>query len=457
MASITASGVGSGLDIESIVTSLMKAERLPIDKLTTQKTGVQAQITSYGKLSSALDAFRGVSRELSDLSAFRIFSTSSANEGIATATAGSSATPGSFGVEVVQLADYHKQGSTELASTAQVGTAGDQMTLGVGSNAFTLDIGGKTLTEIRDAVNGADDNAGVKAQIITGDGGNQKLVLTSKDSGTANTVAVSFADSGGAPISDPLGLTQITAPKDAVVKIDGYQLTRSSNSIDDAVEGVTLNLKTKSTPGEATQINVAADPGAAVTAVKSFVDSYNNVLETMNTLRFKEGLFGDPLIRQVEDKLRGVLNSPAGGLSLSYLSQAGVSLKIKDVEVMPGVVTKQSYLSLDSSTLTKAMSKDFDGVRGLFADSSQGFAKRMAGSLDSMLKSNGLVDARRKGLSSTVDRIDKRSSVLENRMTVIEARLRKQFGSLDILVGNMKTTGESLSSQLSNLPFTSKN
>ena len=457
MAGISVSGIGSGLDIEAIVTGIMNAERIPVDNLAAEKKQYEAEITSFGKLTSSLDTLRAASRELGALGAFRMYSATSSDEDVVSVTAGSGASAGDYAIEVVNLAERHKLETAAINKDTKLGDAGDTMSMTVDGTTFTVEVGDKTLAEIRDAINSANDNSGVQASIINGDNDEQKLILTAKQSGTDNAISFSYADSGGTPINDTDiftgGITQMSAAEDAQIKVDGVTVTRASNTIGDAVDGLTITLKAESTPGVAEDIAITTDQSAVATAVQSFVTSYNGVLNTISDLRFKEGMYGDRTLNSAESQLRSILNSPATGLSYDYLSEIGVSVDIKDVEVTEGVVAKQSYLKVDTTKLNEALSNNYDGVKSLFTDSSSGYATRLTTKLNDLLGLNGLMANRKSGLESEIGRIDDRTAILERRLDQQEERLRKQYATLDTLVFRFKSLGESLTQQLANLPF----
>lgn len=194
MASISSTGIGSGLDIESLITKLMAVERRPLDLLKEKITGQETKISAYGKLSSAIDTFRGALSGLNASTDFKVFTASSSDEAVATASPSLSAAAGQYEVNITRVAEAHKMRSDAKADkdTTALGKSGDFLRISVGdydTSYFLVETGGKTLEEVRDAVNSAPDNKGVTASIIKGNGGYQ-LTLTSNSTGSGSFVMV---------------------------------------------------------------------------------------------------------------------------------------------------------------------------------------------------------------------------------------------------------------------------
>lgn len=196
MATITSAGAGSGLDIEGLITKLMQAESQPLIQNQLKQTSLDAEISAYGKLSSAISTFRTSVGALNRASDFKVFSSTSSDEKVVTASTSVSATPGLYSVEVVRLAENHKKiAATGYADsgTTKVGVNNDFITLTVGSSSFKVEFGGKTLDQIAQAINSATDNKGVTATVIKGDGATPyKLALTANNSGSGGFLQVAY-------------------------------------------------------------------------------------------------------------------------------------------------------------------------------------------------------------------------------------------------------------------------
>ncbi|GAB4356796.1 MAG: flagellar filament capping protein FliD [Gammaproteobacteria bacterium] len=442
MATITSAGIGTGLDINSIISQLMEIERQPLVKLQNKRSDLNAQLSDYGQLKSALSELQTALGKLNDASDFDLFTADAGNSGIFTATAGSGAAEGNYSIEVQNLAVAHKMGSASFADadTTTVGNSGDTMTITVDGNAFTVGIGGLTLNGIRDAINDASDNVGVTASIIQVDSTTYHLTLTSDNSGTANTMSLSFADSGGGAIADPLTMATTTSAEDARLLIDGtYSVTRSSNSITDAIGGVTLELLAED-PGTTYSLSINSDHDAIKESVQGFVDAYNALHKLMNELG-AGSLSGDNSLLTIENGIRSVLNTPyTGGGSYSYLAEVGIT------------VDKNGEMSLDSDelTLSDALANDFQGVVALFSDSTQGYAARLDALMDQYLElgGNGLIESREDGINNRIDLLDTRIDTLERRLVLVEQRYTDRFTALDSLVSQLQVTSNYLTQQL---------
>lgn len=437
MASISSPGVGSGLDVQSIVTQLMALERRPLQTLQQSKSTLDAQLSGYGRFRSALSSFQTALNDLKSLDAFEIYSATSSNTDALTVTADSSAAIGALDVQVNRLAQAHKMGSQAIADkdTTPLGGAGDQLTITVDGEDTVLDLGGMTLTQIRDAINEAD--AGVTATLVSENATSHRLVLTSTETGSAKAMNLGFTgtlgtDLGMATINDVGSLAEL----DAEIVVDNtYTITRGSNSINDAIDGLTLNLKQATTT--AAHVTIERDNEAVAEAIQGFVDAYNAVRSTVTSLRGKE-LKNDSTLRSIEASIQGVLNTPPTGLTTSYtyLSQIGVSIQ------------KDGTMKLDSSVLEDAIASDFNGVAQVFANDDQGYVYRLDARLDDLLASDGLIDSREDGIKESQKTLNSRIDNLEYRLQLIEKRYRTQFAALDTLLGQMQGTSQFLLRQL---------
>ncbi|KIO48055.1 flagellar filament capping protein FliD [Nitrosospira sp. NpAV] len=390
---ISAPGVGSNLDVNGIVSQLMAVERQPLALLAKRESDYQAKLSAYGTLKSALASFQTVMEGMADGSKFQALTANPADTSVLTATANASAkaVPGSYSIEVEQLAQQQKIRSEGFANTASMVGSG---TLTIqygnydsGTNSFTLngakpaqtvtiDPSNNTLAGVRDAINTA--NIGVSATIIN-DGSSNRLVLTSKDTGAASSIKITVADDDGANLDaaglsrlafDPVAaagtgknLTEVQAAQDAKLEIDGITISKGSNTITDAIEGVTLNLL-KSNLNTPTTLAVARDGTGVKAAVEAFVKSYNSINQTLADLSSynaaaKRGgiLQGDSAALSIQTHIRATLSAAVGGTGsgIDSLSQIGVAFQ------------KDGSLALDPTKLQKALDNGFDGIAGLFA------------------------------------------------------------------------------------------
>ena len=392
----TTSGIGSVLDVNTIVSNLMKVERAPLNKVATQKTAFQSQISAYGSLKSALSTFQSSVSSLSSLSKFNAQSVTSSNTSVLTATSNGSATVGNYDISVTQLAKSQKLSVGGFANVSDVvgtgtlnisfGTFTPEVATPFTPSAFTpnaaktalnitIDSSNNTLAGVRDAINAADSS--VTATIVN-DGSTNRIVITSKDTGEVNSLKISVTDDDGnnldasglsklaydpqAAAGNGKNLTVLQEAKNAVLKIDGIDIVKSSNAISDAIDGVTLNL-VGVTSSSAISLSVATNQDTIKTSVTSFVDAFNNLDTTLRNLtKFDEtgqangALLGDATARSIINQIRSVMNTAvANGSSLNTLSQIGVTFQ------------RDGKLNLDSTKLTNAVSTNFNDIASLFA------------------------------------------------------------------------------------------
>lgn len=378
---ISSAGIGSGLDVNSIVSSLMAIEQKPLTAVTTQKTAYQTQISAYGTMTSALSSFQTAVHALSTASSFNAQTVTSGSPSVFTATANGSSTIGNYAVTVNQLATSQKLASTGFANVTDVVGTGT-LTIAFGTyaaatNTFTanaakanvsipITAANNTLAGVRDAINAS--NSTVSATIVNNGTANQ-LVITSKDTGEVNSLQIS-----GLPqlAYDPTVATgntmaQMQAAKNALFNIDGIAVTKASNTITDAISGVTLNLLSVSSGGVSANLGVASNQSAVQTSVSAFVDAYNKLDTTMRNLtKFDPTgaasgvLLGDATARTAINQIKSVMTQAISSSgTLNTLSQIGVSFQAT------------GQLALDSTKLTSAMTNHFSDIATLFTTSAK--------------------------------------------------------------------------------------
>jgi flagellar hook-associated protein 2 len=446
MAAIQSPGIGSGLDVNSIVSRLMAIERQPLTRLAQQAAGHQADISAFGSLRSTLSDLQDAVASLKDAATFQGLVAGVSDDAVLTASAESTAAPGRFDVTVGRLAQRHKLASGELDGTDTFGgTAGDELVLTVDTTRFTVDLStAKTLTEIRDAINGTGNETGATATVVNGDDGKQTLALTAAETGYERRIQLSYGgninaltfgfetknkDSDGEPLSSETEL-------DAAVTVDGVSVTRADNTIDDVVDGITLELRSE---GSA-EVTITRDTGSITAAVGNFVSAYNTLRGRLSTLGAGE-LAGDGTLLRMESQLRSALNTALGGTgAFQFVQEVGIT------------TDEDGNLVLDSSALTSALGEDLAGVADLFSNADTGFAVRLDSVLEGYVASDGLIDARIDGLNNRIDGLQGRQEALDRRLEQTEARLRAQFTALDELVGQLQTTSNFLTQQLPGLP-----
>lgn len=447
---LSSPGIGSGLDVKGIVDQLMAVERQPLTRLGTRELEIKAQISAYGSLKSAVSTFKDAIAKLNDISKFKVFKATSSDETILTASASSSAAKGTFTLQVNRIAENHRMSSNSFfpnTDTTTVGAAGDTMTISVGGSAFTVQHGGKTLGQIRDAINTATTNTGVTASIIKDNSG-FRLLLSSNDTGSTKALTVSYSG------IDPFTLQTLntdrdgsgaftTADLDASVRLENtFNITSSSNSLTETIQGVTLTLKKA---GSIT-LTVDRDNAAVEKSVQDFAKTYSDLVKTLAKLRGDVLKSDRSALLEIEAQFRNVLNTAVTGVgSFGNVFEIGVSTQ------------KDGTLSVNTTTLGGALTSDFSGVAALFADSTKGIAVRLSSLADNFLATGGVLDGRTQSLKTQANRVGDQKAALEGRLKIIEQRFRDQFAALDTLVSNLQTTTNFLTQQLSLLTANAAN
>ncbi|MDW8258976.1 MAG: flagellar filament capping protein FliD [Gammaproteobacteria bacterium] len=441
---IRSPGIASGIDINSLVSQLVAAERAPTKlRLDRVERRVETQLSAFGKLKGAMSALVASLAPLRSVAVFQLRKATSGDETLLTANATAQARTATYDIEVVQLASAHKLRTAAIAGGggAVIGTG--TLTITVGSRSFQLTIDGtnNTLAAIRDAINSAPDNAGVGATIVTTQAG-AALVLTATASGAANTVQVtqSGGDGGLAVLT---ALTEIAPARDADVRIDGLTVNSASNTISGAIDGVTIDVRAAQ-PGRIVRLTVANDTAGVVDRVKKFVTDYNALalvvaqLRRYNPSTAEAGpLLGDALLRGIEGTVRGVVATavPAGTSAYESLASVGVTTQA------------DGTLKLDEAKLTAALTAQFDAVGQLFG-AAQGIATRLHAYLDGQLKLDAPLSNRTDALNSQKRSIVRDRDALERRMQALEVRYRAQFSAMDRMLAGMQQTSAFLAQRL---------
>ena len=442
---ITASGIGSGIDIHGLVAQLVDSERArPEQLLDDRASTLNSQISALGQLKSSISTFQKSLATLTDPAAFIIYSGSSSNESVATLSTDDSAQPGTFNINVTQIAKAHKSSSTLMANANafEVGT-GDLTIENANGDSFTLTFAGggdNTLNAMRDAINDASDNFGVTATVINIDdgmgGSGSKLVITANETGTDNSLTFT---------SDPgLGMSTVTPAANAIVEIDGSSnvYNSQSNTITGAIDGISIEAKTLGT----TTISVATDQDAIIESVEEFIEAYNTMRGVFNIqASYNNGspgaLYSDSTVRSLNSQITSIISDtvPSATSAFNSLSSLGIT------------TNENGELSLNSSNLKKALDNDFDAVSVVFT-ATDGITARLDNTVDEYVKFQGLFDNKNESYNTRLGLIDDARARLDYRIGKLEARLTAQFIAMDGLLATLNTTGSFLTQQLANLP-----
>lgn len=466
MASISALGIGSGLDLNGLLDQLNSAERGKLAPITQQKKVVQARISAYGRMQSALASFRDAAAKLADPAHFRQVSSSVSGSAV-TATSSTDAVAGRYDVEVTYLARAQSLATAGFAaSDADLGAGTLTIDVGEGEGAKTLSIAlsadKSSLADIRDAINA--ENAGVTASLVN-DGSAEpwRLVLSTTATGTAaavNTVAFShdggdvaletkFAFDGATydPLNPPAGAASETvAARDASFKVNGVAISSGSNTVENAIQGVKLNL---AEAGTAT-VTVSRNESGVKDGVDNFVKAYNSLhsaLRGLSSFDAESGsagiLLGDSTLRSVQSQLRREITAMGGAGDVRMLSDLGIRVQL------------DGSLKAEGTTLADKIAADPAAVSAFFAgteaDASTGLAARLEARIKPMLDSGGLFDNATKVQKAQVKSLDQRYARMEDGIEATIARYREQFRQLDSMVASMNQTSGYLTQQFDNL------
>jgi flagellar hook-associated protein 2 len=382
MVGISSAGIGSGLDIEGIIGSLMAAERIPLTKVSQERTAINTKISIYGIIKNSFADLKAAADKLSNLSNLNPLKTTSSDDKVVSATASASAAKGSYSIEVSQLA---KAQSVAVASVptadSNVGTGSLTLTLGSydsATNTFTdnaaktpvtinIGAGQQTLDGIKQAINDAD--AGVTASIVN-DGTGSRLVLTSKETGAVNGFKLEVSDADGTN-TDTAGLsmlaydptaaagagknaTSLQVAQNANFTINNLAVSKASNTVTDAVEGLTLNLKAVTTAP--VNLEVSLDDSALKTTLDGFVAAYNKIRGNLKDQQKKDAtLSKETTPSSLERGIRNILREQVAQYGIG-LSDIGLNFD------------KDGVLSLDKTKLDTAVAANPSILEKVFSN-----------------------------------------------------------------------------------------
>lgn len=459
MAGTTVSGIGSNIDTQKIVQSLVDAEKVPKQtQINTASQKATTTLSSIGKIQAALDAFRGALDNMTTNSSFTGLTGSSSDEKVATMTASNTASNGSFRLIVDQLAQASKLSSMNFSGgTSTVVNATDKpttLTISQSGKAYDVNIpAGATLQQVRDSINTQFGTSGLSANIQT-DSNGSRLILTSTTMGTDSDLTLS----GNSGLD--VGSTVVDEPKDALYSIDGVSSVSKTNSIEGALSGVNIKLvsvsavKTGDTSNppvkNATLITVSTNNAALKSGVKGFIDTYNALITAMNAetkvttnldgSTTPATLTGDSTMRSLQASIRNEFNALSGTGALKSLAQFGVSTS-----------STTGLLTMDDKKWDKAVATNAADINSMFSGPT-GMLARMKSATDDYAKANtGILATRSTSLSDTLKDISKQQSALDERMDLLTKSLSDKYNAMDTLVARLRQQSTSVMTTLNAL------
>lgn len=438
MATISSPGIGSGLDVNTIITSLMAIERKPLDQLETAENKIQSQISEVGKIKSALSKFRDLAAKLASSDFWKASTGTSSNTAIGITTS-SSATPAQYSVNVTSLAAAQAIAAPAVASSTATLGSGTLTIQRNGGNPFDVAIEATdTLAAIRDKINAA--GAGVTASILN-DGSGARLMMRSNDTGTANgfTTTVSGTGLDGLTFdagTQTGGATRAQQATDAAATINNLPVTSSTNTLADVLDGVTLTLNATTT--SAATVTVAPDNAALKKTLTEFAGAYTELARLIATdtkydatTKKAGALQGDSAIVGLQTQLRSMIGA-ASGASTAFTRLSDVGFEMQ----------QDGSLTVNSTKLDKAIA-NLPQLKALFSNSSltdpslDGFGKRFRVVASNILGVDGSLTSRTDGLNEKLKRNQKQQDRMEDRLAATQKRLEKQYSMLDTKLGTL--------------------
>lgn len=459
MAAITSAGAGSGIDMESIISSSVTARKAQLQQpITTKKVNTQTTLSGIGQLKSAISSFTSVLDKLAEKGAFNkrtVTITQDKDDPILKVESKSDASNGQYNITVNKLAKTGRQEGIFASSTTPLATADGQLTFKAGDKEFTVDVkAGDTLQNIRKRINSNGNNFGLSANIVNTADGKAKLVLDSGVSGDGKDLSVTASTdelkvfqssaSGG-------NMTQTQAASSAEINVDGSILKSDTNTFDDSVQDLkitVLRTSDKDTDGvtlKSNKVDITTDKSAIQSLVQKFIDSYNTLLDKSsalgkrNTIKAGESqddggaLAGDSVTRTIKGLMMSGITEKST-LSTTFTSIFDVGVKMDN----------SGKLSLDSTKFTNALDNNFDQVVALFGGDT-GVPGKLSTQLKEYTKTGGLLAQREDNLNSDLRSLATKQSDANAELVKYEANLRQKYGNLDALLVKMNKSASSLS------------
>ncbi|MBO9495223.1 flagellar filament capping protein FliD [Thalassotalea sp. G20_0] len=440
------SGIYSGLDITSMVTALVNAERAPTEsRLNRNEQAYQVELSAVGTLKSSLESFQSQIQSLNSIEGFSPRAFTISDETAMGASVTSAAAQGSYTFTVEQMASRHQLASQAIDGNASIGVGTASFTVNGETFSVTLAAGSDTLTGLRDAINSSADNNSIQAVIIN-DSDQQRLMLTSRESGADYAISSDFSGLTGG--SAALGsFTELQSAQDAMITFgsgaSAITVTSPDNTLENLVDGVTIDLKTAST--SPVTLDVTLDKEAVKTSIQSFVDTWNTLKTTFDQLTDYNGvsagaLNGDAQTRLLESQLRRELSQLFGDDGDPFRTLGDLGLK----------TTGTGELSIDNSRLDDALNGNFDELASALAGDS-GLMTRLEERLVGFLGTDGALADREKRINESLNDINDDRADLELRLERTQSYYQQQFLAMENLLASLNGTSQWLTNNLTSI------
>ena len=447
---LSSPGIGSGLDVRSIVSQLVALERRPIEQLQTQKTKLNTQLSSFGLLQSYVSNLQSIAGQIGRADFWSRVSASSSDASAVSVVAPAASGTASYSISVTNLAVAQSlsTGAGVITNAADIGSGTLTITRGGTPVALTI-APGTSLSALRDQINAG--ATGVNAAIVQ-DSGGPRLVFTASETGTANAVSVAVTGATGqlAGLTYPGTMAQDRAAANAALSINGLPITSASNKLTNVVDGLTLTLsKATTTP---VTVSVGPDTVALRKGITDFVSAYNDINKYLatetkydETKKIAGALQGDRAAVSLQGRLRSLLQEPSTA-STVYGRLSGLGLEMQ----------RDGSIKVNDTQLDAAMVNPSE-VAKAFSTLTTGFGQRFKALTDGVVGTDGTLTSRSAGLRESIKRNEKDQQRQEDRVARVQARLERQYSSLDANLNKLNGLSSYVQQQITNWNKTGSN
>lgn len=471
MASITSAGIGSGLEVEEIISKLVALEKRPLENLQAKAETIQTKVSSYAEIKSLVSTMEDAAAKLALDSGWNTLSVKSSKESAVSVSVTGQASTSSFSVGVQKLAQSQSTVSTAIAAGASIGSG--QLTLQLGSwNAGVFTAGTSaavnvtvaatdTLAQVAAKINNS--GSGVVATVLS-DASGDRLMLRSKETGAVSGFRITSTDDDGNS-ADNAGLSRLNfdlsqptvgmaantyqAAQNAEATINGITVTSATNKLVDAIPGLTISLNEVTTGSTDALVTATVDKDAATKNIQAFVDAYNalntylaDATKYDQETKTAGDLQGDSTTVGLRNSLRSVLTGGSGG--------DGVYKVLSDIGITLG---RDGNLTVAGAKLSSALD-NLDNVKALFIQrnddgTTTGLAAKMKSYTGTLLAFDGLINNKTDALGDESDRNLAQQDKVNARAEAVEARLRKTYTALDVKMGTLQALANYMDQQVS--------
>jgi flagellar hook-associated protein 2 len=470
---VKALGAGSGIDSQALAKDLVEATRAPAKALIDEKIAkTEARISGYGVIKYSLNELKTAYAALNDMSDFSSLQASNSQPSAFGVVTSARAVASSYNVNVNALAQGQRVTSNgfSLSSTSLNGGSAFDLSLSVhGGNAETISVTTDTPAGVVSAINAA--SKGLTAQLIQTSGATPwKIVITGTTGAEQDfTLTSASAVSLGLPADNTSG-NWLQSAQDAALEINGVAITRSTNTISDAVDGVTFNVyattgttttvngvsTTTYTPG---RVDLTRDTSGITAKLETLVKAYNDFEENLKILGDRESkveefggsLTNDSFLRSVRSQVRSLLTNES--------SSPGTVIKaVRDIGLS---FDRFGILQFDKEILATQLKNNFADVaqmftanannQNIYSPAAGGIAGDAFKKLDSMMRATGVIAQQTSSAQAQAKRYKADLEKLEDQMKKLLERYTKQFATMESVVGNSNSLRESLKSTFDGL------